>query len=707
MKKPIYVLCVLVLELVLWGGFLSGQAIDVRQWPLQEERSRDYDALHYRIRLNLDIAGKAFEGETTVTLSPLKDGFDRCELDARSFIVSGVWNNWGSPLKFEQTEEKLIVHLNKKYLFGETLSFTVAYTGRNPKDGLRFYAESEDNPMLVASDSWPYGVRHWFPCNDYPNDKVTNEVIATVPAPHKVVSNGRLESVSEDAGSSTSTWHWVQDLPHSTYLIVLAAAPYVVVRDSYGKVPINYWVYPRHEDNARLVFGKTPKMMEYFNRIYGYEYMGHRIMYDERGEQDFSSIGIVSHELAHQWWGDLITLRSWAHTWMNESFGTYSDYLYQRHERGENEGAVNLLGKKDSYLREARTRYMRPIVYDRYRRPQDMFDSHTYPKGAVVLHMLRFVLGDDAFFRTLKHFLHEHAFQPVDTHDFAKAVKTVTGQSMDWFFAQWLFRPGHPVFDIHTEWSAQEKKITLKIEQTQDTTKDIPIYRTPVVIGITTEKGKKSTKVWIEDQKETFTFPCDSKPLLVRFDEGNYLLKEWTYPKSREELLFQLRNDDVIGRMWAAAELERHRKDTGVMTRLEDSARKDPFWSVRRSAVLTLGQTRHERMIPFLKERCLDEISAVRIAALSQLGEYKKPELVDFLKRRFKEEDSYRAQAEVIRAVSRCGGKDAIPFLEEAAKVPSPRHVIRNAAQRALKDLRITKRFKQRDSIWSVSSDWW
>ena len=209
--------------------------------------------------------------------------------------------------------------------------------------------------------------------------------------------------------------------------------------------------------------------MEFFNRIYGYDYpwdkydqvvvpfgggaestsatvMGHRIMYDERGEQDFSSIGIVSHELAHQWWGDLITLRSWAHTWMNESFGTYSDYLYFRFEKGEDEGAVNLLGKKDSYLREAHTRYIRPIVYDRYRRAQDMFDSHTYPKGAVVLHMLRFMLGDDAFFRTLKHFLHEHAFQPVDTHDFTKAVKTVTGQNLDWFFEQWLFKPGPSLF---------------------------------------------------------------------------------------------------------------------------------------------------------------------------------------------------------------------------------------------------------------------
>ncbi len=610
-----------ILALLLLGGLLHGQAVDVSQWPLQAERSRDYDARHYRIRLNLDIAGQAFRGETTVTLSPLRDGFDRCVLDAESFFVSQVLDNWGTPLKFEQVEGTLTVYLLKKYLFGETVSFTVIYAGQEPKGGLRFYAESEDHPMMVASDSWPDGVRHWFPCNDYPNDKVTNELIATVPLAFKVASNGRLESVREDLEKRTSTWHWVQDLPHSTYLIVLGAAPYVVVRDNYGPIPINYWVYPQHEEHARLVFGKTPRMMEFFNRIYGYDYpwdkydqvlvpfgggaestsatvMGHRIMYDERGEQDFSSIGIVSHELAHQWWGDLITLRSWAHTWMNESFGTYSDYLYFRFEKGEDEGAVNLKGKKDSYLGEAHNRYIRPIVYDRYRRAQDMFDSHTYPKGAVVLHMLRFVLGDDAFFRTLKHFLHTYAFQPVDTHDFSKTVKTVTGRNLDWFFEQWLFKPGHPYFDIRYDWDAQTKAVDLTVKQTQDTTQGIPIYRMPVNIAITTNTGTTTHKVWIEEQEASFAFPCATEPLLVRFDEGNYLLKEWSFVKSQKELLYQIRNDDVIGRMWAASELTRFTQIEDVLNQLKGSAQNDPFWAVRRSAIQTLGDTMDERLHP-------------------------------------------------------------------------------------------------------------
>ncbi len=699
----------LIVGLVLSAGVVFAQSVDVGNWPLQEERKRNYDALHYRIRLKLDVPGRAFEGKTTVTLTSHERQFDRCELDAESFTVSGVWNNWGRPLKFEQADGRLVVHFDKAYGHGATLSFTVAYAGRNPERGLRFYAKSEDNPMLAASDSWPHGVHHWFPCNDYPNDKVTNEVIVTINEPYKVASNGRLESVTRDAKKSY-TWHWVQDQPHSTYLIVLAAAPYVVVRDAYRNIPVNYWVYPQHRDNARLVFGRTPKVLSYFERIYGYAYpwdkydqivvpfgggaesttatvMGHRIMYDPRGEQDFSSMSIVAHEIAHQWWGDLITLRSWAHAWMNEGFATYSEYLYCRHELGEDEAAVNLLKKKNDYLREAHTEYVRPIVYDRYRSPSDLFDNHSYRKGAAVLHMLRFHLSDEVFFRTLKRFLHEYAFQPVETQDFMNTVKAVSGRDMAWFFRQWVLQPGHPVFDIRCDWIAETSKVKLTVKQTQETSKGVAVFRCPVVIAMTSANGKTSEKVWIEHREQTFEFSSATRPLMVRFDEGNHLLKEWTFPKSRDELLYQLTHDDVIGRMWAAGELARYVTDQQVQAALENSARTDVFWAVRRSAIETLGKTQHSQNTATLRAASLDDNSAVRVAALRQLGKLKSGELVDFLKQRFDADDSYLAQAEALTSLGQCGSADVRPFLQTASTVPSPRHVIRSAARRALRSL--------------------
>ncbi|MHC4236634.1 MAG: M1 family metallopeptidase, partial [Planctomycetota bacterium] len=303
--------------------------------------------------------------------------------------------------------------------------------------------------------SWPDEAHHWIPLYDYPNDKVTHELIVTAPAGNKVLSNGQLVGVVENEAAGTTTWHWSQEQPHATYLFMLAIAPFTVIADSLGALPVNYWVYQEDAEDARWIFAKTPRMIAFYADLFDYPYpwakydqvttphvgggaeatsatiLGDGVIHDRRAEQDFSWERIIAHEVAHQWWGDLITLREWSHTWLNESFGTYSDYIWTRHESGEDEGAWALLGKKNAYLREAHTRYVRPIVFNRYDRPHDNFDSHTYPKGACVLHQLRFILGDESFFRVLAAFLDEYAFEPVDTYDFIKTVKEVTGQNMD------------------------------------------------------------------------------------------------------------------------------------------------------------------------------------------------------------------------------------------------------------------------------------
>jgi len=686
------------------------QTIDFSKKALQSERSRSYDALHYRIKLNLNIDGKSFAGETTVTVSSLRDGLDVCVLDAEEFSVTSVLSDYGAPLRFEQSDKELKVFLAQPCKFAEIASFTCFYSGRDPKKGLRFAEETPDNPELAFSDSFPDNVHHWFPCFDYPNDKVTNELIVSVKSGYKVAANGRLDSVVEDKAAGTVTYHWSQELPHSTYLIFFAAAPYVVVRDSYKTLPVNYWVYPQDEKKAFPTYGKTPKMIEFFNKTFGYDYpwqkydqisvpsgggaestsataMTQRIMVDEKDEPDFSAIGIVSHELAHQWWGDLITLRSWAHTWMNESFGTYSDYLYFRFEKGDDEGAVNLLGKLNGYLREAKTRYIRPIVSDRYDKPGDMFDSHSYPKGALVLHMLRTIVGDEPFFATIRHFLHRYAFDAVDTSDFIRSVKTVTGQNLDWFFDQWLFKPGHPVFDIKSEWDETRKVVRLKVAQVQDFAKGIPVFRIPVAVKIVTAKGKDTKKVWIREREETFEFPAETKPLLVRFDEGNTLIKEVSFPKELDELLYQLKNDDVIGRMAAAGEIVGFKDDPKAAAGLAASAQGDPFWAVRRTAVESFAKIPSSRPHAVLKTVCQDRDSAVRTAAVLALGDLKDRGLVEFYKEMFRKDTSTRVRAEALRALGKTGDSAVVPFLRQAASVPSRQNMVRRAAESAIKQL--------------------
>ena len=415
--------------------------------------------------------------------------------------------------------------------------------------------------------------------------------------------------------------------------------------------------------------------------------MGERVIIDERAEIDFPSVGIVSHELAHQWWGDLVTLRTWSEAWINESFATYCDYLYFEHALGPDEGAINLLNKKNAYFQEARERYIRPIVFDRYESPSNVFDSHSYPKGALVLHMLRFILGDEAFFRTLSAFLHEHDFDVADTHDFRKAVKTVTGQNLDWFFEQWLYKPGHPVFEVSSDWDKTAGMVRLRVRQVQDRSRGIPVYRMPVRIGIVTENSTQSHQVWIEDEDEVFEFQEAARPLLVRFDDGHFLLKELIFSKSPEELLFGLQRDDVIGRIEAASALARLAKENGMREALKAAAEKDPFWAVRESALRALSQSGERALVSFFKNRCSDTHSRVRTAALSALGEFRQPGMAAFFSKHFRQERSYLAQAEALKALGKTGDPAAEAFLKEAEKIPSFRNIIRDAAQQALKSL--------------------
>jgi aminopeptidase N len=695
-----------------------------KTWPKQAERTRDYDAIHYRIKLRFDENNKTFWGENTITLSPLADGFQTCVLDAEILRVTSVKNEDSEPLNFNQTEGNVVVSLSRPYNYDDTLSFTVSYVGKqeelDPQKygmspdyhlGLEFVDQSPNNPRLISTLSFPTGSRHWFPCYDHPNDKATSEIIVTVRSDYNAASNGRLVSVIENKKNKTKTFHWSQELPHSTYLFVLAAGPYEILKDSLGSLPINYWVYEKDVKDAMRSFHKTPEIIEFFNKVYGYPFpwakydqitipgigggaestsatvLGQSTIHNEKAEKDFPSHGLVAHEAAHQLWGTLTTLRDWGHTWLNESYATYGEYLYSRHSLGEDEGAVNLLQKKNAYLEEAHTRYMRPIVLDRWRFPNNNFDRHTYPKGAAVIHMMRNILGDGPFFRAHTHFLQKHAFKPVNTHDLQIAIREATGQNIDWFFDQWIQSPGHPVFDVSYLWDKHTKKLKVQIVQQQDTSEGIPIFRAPVVIGFVTPDGKRSEKVWIEEREEALEFDCGKKPLMVRFDEGNYLLKEWTFEKDVDELLYQLKNDDVVGKMWAASQLDKFSDNDRVVADLTRSARNDPFWAVRRTAVQTIGSWQEENQIDFLKEKSKDRNSKVRTASLKALGDYRKDELVGFFEERFEKDDSYVAQAEALRSIGKCGNRSSVPFIEKASSIRSPRNIIKTAAERALEEL--------------------
>jgi len=700
------------------------QTNNIYDRPEQNYKPRDYDALHYRIHLQFDHQQKAFTGENRIKIRSTVDRLLACELDAETFTVTGVTSSEGSNLRYEQQDGILKVNLTGPLARGEEGTFTVHYgakdytidsvrfgMAKNYPIGLSFLPADERHPRLIQALSFPTGARHWFPCNDHPSDKATQEVLATVDDGDRAIANGRLVGITPGPGSGKKTFHWSLKKPHSTYLSVLMVGPYVEIEDKRGSVPLGYWVYPKDEKNAFRSFEQTPAILKFFESEFRHEYpwplynqitvpgigggaeatsatiVGQNIIHDADAEQDFPTHWLVAHEAAHQWWGDLVTLSDWTHTWINESFGTYFEHIYRKHSMGPDEGALDLLSKKDAYLREAREKYKRPIVFNRWEWPNQNFDRHTYQKGANVLNMLRWIIGDDEFRKSVSLFLHQHAYNSAGTKDFIAAVHETTGQDYNWFFDQWLYKAGHPKFDVSYSWDDRTRKLSVSVMQVQETSKWVPVFRTPVVIGIETADRKWSERVLIDEQEEVYEFDCEKSPRLVRFDEGNYLLKEWVFEKTADELLYQLRKDDVIGRLWAAGELSRYVAQSAVRKGLRRAARQDPFWAVRREAIDTLSESNSRPDVDFLKKRCLDEKSNVRVAALRALGKTKRLELVAFFAERFRQDNSYLARAEAIRGVGLCGDKSSLPAVKAALSVESPRNVVANAAREAQKML--------------------
>ena len=688
--------------------FINAQQIDVYQRPIQHERNRAFDAIHYRIALDVDMEHYMLSGSNTITLSPLNDGLETIILDAVSLVVTDVMDAKGIPLSFKQTDDKLSITLSRSYSHQDTVIVSLDYELKEQVKGLRFSEATDESPRQASSDCFPNKARQWIPCYDYPHDKFTQEMIVTVDEKYKVLSNGTLMGIRKDKSEAKHTYHWSQSKPHSTYLINLSIADYAIIQDSLGSLPVNYWVYHWNVEDAKRSFGKTPYMIDFFNRLYQYDFpwekydqvisaymgggaeatsatlLGEDAVTDSKAAIDFSYEGVIAHEIAHQWWGDLITLRSWEHTWMNESFGTYSDHLYKRYDRGADEGAYDLLRKKNAYLREAHNRYMRPIVFNRYEDPGQNFDSHSYPKGACVLHMLRFILGDETFFRSLSTFLHQYEFQAVTTQDFMKCVKDVSGKNMDWFFDQFLFSPGHAVFEVTKEWSESSKTLKLEIVQVQDKWDQVPIYRIPVNIGLYTRLEHKLKKVCLENKTEVFEFKLESEPLMVRFDEGNNLLKEWTFNKPEAELIYQARNDDMIGRMWAVNQLEKFKKSKSTIELWAETASNDSFWAVREAAIRQLSANHNKDFIELFYTATNDPNSRVRLAAVSALGKTLDPVMINKLHEIFETDESYLVMAEALNSIGKCGNRSQLAYLKDAGKVSSHRNVLGKAANRAI-----------------------
>ena len=707
--------------------------VNIDRSPIEgEERQtpdRRFQVKHLKLEIQIDDEKESIAGTATLTLSPINDGFDHFDLDIAEMRVAsvkllaveqrGTGNlirssaHFATRLDFETHPERLAIELDRSYSRNEELTVAVAYSCF-PRKGLFFIKPDEaypNKPRQVWSQGENEDSHWWFPCHDVTNQKMTTEMLVTVKANYFALSNGELLGVRDSQQDATRTFHWVQAQPHPAYLVTVVVGEYEYVKDSYKDLPVDYYVYKDRVAAGQKLFANTPKMIELFEQRFGYQYpyakyaqilvddflfgamentsastFTDRCLLDERAELDINYDDIVAHELAHQWWGDLVTCKDWTQIWLNESFATYSECLWREHWRGRDEARFVIFQDFLVYLREDWTSHRRPIDCRRYRFSEELMDRHAYEKGACVLDMLRWTLGDEGFFRSLAHYLKKFEFGVAETNDFKVAIEEATGQNLHWFFDQWLHGSGYPELEVSYEWQREQKMLRVSVKQVQDTEEDhTPIFRFPVEIEISTvEAGeiieterRQLYRVEITKAEQDFYFPCEAKPRMVLLDKGHRIFKLMSFPKSAQELSYQLsKAEDVLDRIRAARELAAFKGEETVAV-LRTALNGEDFYGVRMAAAISLGEIGGDAARMVLTESYnAEKDSRVRRTCIWALGNSKDETATDFLREVLDKDESYFVAVAAIRALANIGGDKAFDAAKSAVAKTSWQEII-------------------------------
>lgn len=556
----------------------SAQTIGAYTPPVTlQERPRRFDLIHQRMAIGVDWSHLAVHGDVQTTVV-LTTATDTVRLDADHLTFSGATDAKGRKLKFIADTTHVTVRLPKKGAPGDTVTFSLAYTGV-PERGLYFVPRSH----VVWTQGEAIETRSWVPTYDWPNDKATWEFLVTADSGMSVLSNGKLVDVKPVAGGKQSVWHWSQEKPASTYLYSVVIGPLTVLHDQWRGRPVDYWVAPDTVPAGWRTFGETPSMIEIYSQVLGVNYPWPKysqavipdftyggmenvsattqtdlVLHGASGEPEHSGRGLVAHELAHQWFGDLTTTATWSHAWLNEGLTTYMESVQNEKSRGWSAGQLSWFYQQRDAM-EADLNQERPLVYgDSLGDPiQLFFTGHIYPKGAQVAHQLRRLLGDSLFWAGMQRFLTDNAYKPVRTEDFAIAFEKTANMDLDWFINQWCYGIGYPKVKVTRHWDAPSKSLHVSVSQTQKIDATHPVFRFPVTIRIITADSVVRREIMVSRQQETFSLSLPQEPLSFRFDEGAWLLGTVTTDQTPTELGAMAMHDLEFGaRNWALRALD-------------------------------------------------------------------------------------------------------------------------------------------------------
>lgn len=697
--------------------------------PVQVMRSQKIDVKHIAINLSFDWTKKQAYGTTAITFAAL-NSTNKITLDAAYFIINSIKSQNGASLKFEYDKtdknDNLKITLDRTYQAGEDVTVKIDYRTNhvNPTDpnslggnnikGLRFSEPTSNDPgkpREIWSMGDPESNRYWFPSYDSPNDFRTTEFTATVDKKLTVISNGKLVETKENA-DGTRTFHWKMDTPYANHLTSFVVGEYVDVKQVYEGIELHNYGYPHETEWVQATVERLPDMVKFFSEKTGVKYpyqsysqvfvqdlpnwsgnsmtstITENMVDDASTHADFLYLWDLTEgeALAHQWFGNYLTSRDWSHIWLNKAFARYFSGLYTEYKNGHDEFQLyHRLYDQGVYLNDWNSGNRQPVVNKHYEDVQAYsVDNYPYFRGALVLHILRKHLGEENWWKTIRNYVKSNANKSVSTEDFRKAIEETTGESMEWFFDQWLYKMGHPVFVITKTYDETKKQLTLNVKQTQkiDTNykhPQIEYFQGKVEIEI----DDRIEQVRLEPKAENiFTFASSTQPKLVNFDYESTWIKEIKFEKSLDEILYQLQNDkDILAGRAALNELiniARDRNTTveerskiyaafrntisgnsywrlrlGVMqqfqnlvapatvnrpipldeptvTMLLSVIKNDKAWT-RAGAIGFLGMTRDERFVDIYINALNDPSDRVINSAAIALGKSKSPKAFDAL----------------------------------------------------------------------------
>ncbi|TVQ29870.1 MAG: hypothetical protein EA376_14585 [Phycisphaeraceae bacterium] len=695
---------------------------------------RHVDFKHMLLEIDIeDMNTPRFEAQQTLTIEPISRPLSVLRLDARQLNIQGVMAiERGRAATFSHDGDVLTLRFDPPIEPGREHQVRIDYVCENPVDGLFWLTETPewpDRPAQIHTQGQPETNSFWFPAHDSPNVRLTTEMVVTVPAGYEVSSNGELiDRTFRGPDGDRETFHWRLDQRHVNYLVTLVIGKFDIVDVGRGEMDMPVYVPPGLGYRVEQTYGRTLDMMRLFEDRFGYEYpFGNRYaqlvvwnfgaggmenttastmydtaIFDEKSLQDGDLDGLISHELAHMWFGDLITCNTWAHIWLNEGFATFSTALWYEERDGYDEGylpsiyasARGVAGRDRLRANDAEAGLRPGMVSRLYEHPWDVFrrGANPYPKGSTVLHMLRQKLGEDVFWEGVRTYTRRFADSTVETDDLRGVLEEVSGLSLEHFFDQWVHRPGAPEVTVDIKWNEADKELKLTVEQTQRIDAHVPAFAFKLPVAIHTDSAVTPMTIDVTGRRHERTISLDAEPTMVVVDPALTVYMAPTIRQPVHRFIEQLRSGPThVARMDAAEALKGHagsRTTEALAAVVRDSSAQHSF---RAAAAGVLGEHGATATLIEIARAGVDDARARRgvIDALAVAGRTNNRDgALEVLAAHAADEDeSYATRSTALRGLGRLGDRSHLDIIIDALDSESQHDQVRSAALSALADL--------------------